>query len=108
MTSTSPTRIGRIDTTKQKPVQSCQFCRRRKIRCDKSIPSCIPCLKANTECIYPMRKGRSGKFSSASNPSQSQGREEQLLRRIKKLEATIETLRDGGSPQEADNTVSTW
>jgi hypothetical protein len=31
---------------------SCQRCRRRRIRCDINLPSCLPCLKANEECVF--------------------------------------------------------
>jgi hypothetical protein len=89
----SPTKIARVDANKSKPVQSCQFCRRRKIRCDKLTPSCTQCLKAHTECIYPLRKGRSYNTSSILGTTQTQSREEQLIRRIKKLESAIEGLK---------------
>lgn len=32
---------------------SCQSCRRRKVRCDKELPSCSLCLKSSQICNYP-------------------------------------------------------
>jgi len=90
-----------------RPVQSCQFCRRRKIRCDKAAPRCTQCLKANAECVYPMRKSRSS-VSSPSNAAGPQSREEQLLKRIGKLESAIQGLNVRGAHVVAsDEAVST-
>lgn len=33
---------------------SCRDCRKRKIKCDRSLPSCSVCLKNAQECIYPV------------------------------------------------------
>jgi hypothetical protein len=93
MTSTSPnSHTSSRDSNPKRPVQSCQFCRRRKIRCDKATPSCTQCLKASSECVYPMRKSRSS-ASSLPTAAGPQGREEQLLKRIGKLEAAIQGLK---------------
>lgn len=32
---------------------SCQSCRRRKVRCDKELPSCSLCIKSSQTCTYP-------------------------------------------------------
>lgn len=32
---------------------SCQSCRRRKVRCDKELPSCSLCTKSSQTCNYP-------------------------------------------------------
>lgn len=32
---------------------SCQSCRRRKVRCDKELPSCSLCMKSSQTCTYP-------------------------------------------------------
>ena len=32
---------------------SCQSCRRRKVRCDKELPSCSLCVKSSQTCTYP-------------------------------------------------------
>jgi hypothetical protein len=94
VTSTSPnsqTSSSR-KSNPDRPVQSCQFCRRRKIRCDKATPKCTQCLKANVECVYPLRKSRSS-VSSPSNAAKPQSREDQLLKRIGKLESAIQGLK---------------
>ncbi|GAD98099.1 nitrogen assimilation transcription factor nirA [Paecilomyces variotii No. 5] len=33
-------------------VRACQFCRRRKIKCDTIKPACTPCRNGNRSCIY--------------------------------------------------------
>jgi hypothetical protein len=91
--STSPrSPIKSARSNPNPPIQSCQLCRRRKIRCDKSTPSCTQCLKANTECVYPTRKSRSS-ASALKNSAGAQSREEQLLKRISKLESAIQGLK---------------
>ncbi|OXV07140.1 hypothetical protein Egran_05095 [Elaphomyces granulatus] len=30
----------------------CLYCRRRKKKCDKTLPSCLQCKKHNVECVY--------------------------------------------------------
>ncbi|KAF2500784.1 hypothetical protein BU16DRAFT_502840 [Lophium mytilinum] len=39
---------------------SCGPCRRRKAKCDRTLPSCRLCLKATEPCIYPLKRGRPG------------------------------------------------
>ena len=80
------------------PLQSCTHCRKRKIRCDKAFPSCSQCLRASTPCTYPasQRKGRP-RTGISSSQTHSLTREEQLLRRIRRLETVIESLK-GGDP----------
>ncbi|OGE58415.1 hypothetical protein PENARI_c001G02737 [Penicillium arizonense] len=33
-------------------VRACEFCRRRKIRCDTIKPTCTTCRKSNRSCVY--------------------------------------------------------
>ena len=44
---------------------SCEACRRRKVRCDGSVP-CMRCIKAGTECILAVSK-RCGRPRSTGN-----------------------------------------
>jgi hypothetical protein len=37
---------------KQRPINSCDVCRRRRLRCDKRKPSCSRCLDSRTLCVY--------------------------------------------------------
>lgn len=100
----SPTKSARSNPNP--PIQSCQSCRRRKTRCDKSTPSCTQCLKANTECVYPMRKSRSS-ISALKTPAGAQSREEQLLKRISKLESAIQGLKVRSTDVATPDCVST-
>ena len=88
-------------------LQSCQFCRKRKIRCDKLEGGCSQCLRAQTECVYPasQRKGRPRKpGSSRPNPALTP-RESQLLKKIWKLERTINTLTGKSETDGADGDI---
>jgi hypothetical protein len=100
----SPTKSARSNP--HPPIQSCQLCRRRKIRCDKSTPGCTQCLKANAQCVYPTRKSRSS-TSTLKTPAGSQGREEQLLKRISKLESAIQGLKVRSTHVATPDGVST-
>jgi hypothetical protein len=79
-------------------LQSCQFCRKRKIKCDKLEGGCSQCSRAQTECVYPVsqRKGRPRKPGSKHNVPAPTPREEQLLKKIWKLEAIIEGMAGRG------------
>ncbi|KAL0935552.1 fungal specific transcription factor domain-containing protein [Colletotrichum truncatum] len=35
---------------------ACQRCHRRKVRCDRSRPSCAPCSRINVQCTYAARE----------------------------------------------------
>ena len=75
------------DPADLKPL-SCTICRHRKIKCDKSSP-CSACKRSGTECVFPKRirapRGRQG-------PRNSKARDDELLRRIGKLEALLEKM----------------
>jgi hypothetical protein len=68
---------------------SCTHCRQRKIKCDKSNP-CSACKRSGTDCIFPKRirvpRGQQG-------VRHSKFRDNELLRRIGKLEALVERMR---------------
>jgi hypothetical protein len=98
-------------TTTGKPnPQSCQFCRKRKIKCDKLEGGCSQCARAQTECIYPasQRKGRPRKAGTSRPVPAPTPREAQLLKKIVTLERQISVLngKDPGSgPGEVDGLV---
>lgn len=77
-------------------LQSCQVCRKRKIKCDKALPKCSHCTRLAIDCTYPasQRRGRPrypGRPKAAvASPAQ---REEFLVKKIRRLEAIIKTLR---------------
>jgi hypothetical protein len=68
--------------TRQRPV-SCRFCRSRKLRCSREAP-CSNCVSRGIRCElqYPPARSSPGALS-ASEP--------ELLERIRKLEALIES-----------------
>lgn len=65
--------------------KSCLECRRRKIKCDKSIP-CSYCVKVKIDCRYPAPKSSPNK---GGTPSLSN---EVLSARIDGVENTLQTL----------------
>jgi hypothetical protein len=82
-------------------LQSCQFCRKRKIKCDKLEGGCSQCLRAQNECVYPasQRKGRPRKAGTHRPVPAPTPREAQLLKKIWKLERLVGNLA-GQSPPE--------
>lgn len=92
--STSPTSNRVVDSSRslhgpghgqvQLNPRSCVTCRRRKVRCDKTIP-CANCIKVGVECVFPA-PGRAPRKSK--RPSETQ-----LLDRLKRLEGVIDQLR---------------
>ncbi len=75
------------DPSDFKPL-SCTRCRQRKIKCDKSNP-CSACKRSGTNCVFPKRirvpRGQQG-------GRHSKFRDNELLRRIGKLEALVERM----------------
>jgi hypothetical protein len=63
---------------------SCEPCRHRKIKCNRTRPTCDTCRRRGCvdRCIY--RNTRESDFNSASNPSN-----EELLNRISNLEELL-------------------
>ena len=80
--------------TPQTPA-SCILCRRRKVKCDRTIP-CGNCQRSRAECVpfIPSRaaRGRQG--------GRKRKREEgELLERIAKLEGLVRTIEGNETPQ---------
>ncbi|CAI7578741.1 unnamed protein product [Penicillium discolor] len=48
----SPSATGNPQITRKRVIYSCQTCRRRKVKCDKTLPVCGNCAKNSTECAY--------------------------------------------------------
>lgn len=72
--------------------RSCNTCRRRKVKCDKTFP-CSNCSKAHTECVFP-GPGRAPRRMKEKKPGangQSE-RETELLKRLRRLEGVVEEL----------------
>ncbi len=75
-------------------LQSCQFCRKRKIKCDKLEGGCSQCSRAQNECVYPasQRKGRPRKAGTNRPAPAPTPREAQLLNKIWKLKRLVMKL----------------
>lgn len=46
--------------TTSRPALACFTCKRRKIRCDRSLPSCSLCIKTLQQCKYPLTPQKPG------------------------------------------------
>ena len=64
------------------PVAShtCQTCARRKVKCDKTLPTCSTCSKAKLECLYQTLQPRAKKRKANEDDNQKLARYEQVLR----------------------------
>lgn len=62
-------------------VRSCLECRRRKIRCDRSLP-CSYCVKVKIQCSYPPP-------SATSSKADSNTADEDVVARIGRIERTL-------------------
>ncbi|KAL0768122.1 hypothetical protein CaCOL14_009096 [Colletotrichum acutatum] len=75
---------GNSGTSKQQ--LSCANCRHRKIKCDKLQPRCKQCERSDLDCVFPSRK---------RNRKPRQGRQNELLNRITRLESIVSKVDSG-------------
>src|SRR4051794_18273794 len=71
---------------------SCIVCRRRKVKCDRILPSCSNCSKGETPCIYPASLRASRRKQVNEQYLDEANREAVLLKRLKKLESIVAVL----------------
>lgn len=67
---------------------SCTNCRQRKIKCDKSNP-CTACRRSGIDCVFPKRTRVPRERQGSRN---YKSRDDELLRRIGKLEVLVEKM----------------
>ena len=84
MESSPPKPPGSVVNPPSAIVRSCLECRRRKIKCDRSVP-CSYCVKVKIQCSYPPPRDVSQK--SVDHPTG-----EDLVTRIARVEQTLESL----------------
>ncbi|KAF5025772.1 hypothetical protein F66182_2105 [Fusarium sp. NRRL 66182] len=86
--------------------RSCVTCRRRRVRCDKTMP-CSNCRRAQSDCVYPA-PGRAPR-QTRPLPSHASGhgeREIDLMQRLRKLEGLVYEMSGQGNGSEAEMDVS--
>src|SRR6478609_3364382 len=68
---------------------SCRTCAMRKVRCDKSAPTCSTCRKARLDCAYlPLApRQRKRRLSGDLNVMEKLARYERILREVGILQA---------------------
>lgn len=77
--------------------QSCTLCAQRKVKCDKVLPACNNCIKAEVTCDYRTPQPR-GPRRRKQNPEPSD--EASLLARLAKYEEVLKRL--GIDPDSLD------
>ncbi|GAO48095.1 hypothetical protein SAICODRAFT_23857 [Saitoella complicata NRRL Y-17804] len=76
------------------PVMSCKSCRKRKIKCNRVLPSCANCIEFKMECVYdavPKKRGPKTEIM------------EQLLKRFER----VEQLMGGGAVHSGGESSTT-
>ncbi|MCJ1458291.1 hypothetical protein MMC28_008662 [Mycoblastus sanguinarius] len=61
---------------------SCSLCQQRKVKCDKSQPTCSNCARHRVDCVYPA--------PAKSLRKKRKSPEEELVDRLKRYEALLE------------------
>ncbi|KAK0354498.1 hypothetical protein LTR94_012109, partial [Friedmanniomyces endolithicus] len=89
---------------------SCQPCSRKKIRCDKFIPACSSCRRAEAEagCVYlaPPPRRRKRKLSGTGNGDGSGGSDASTREKLERYERIL--VEQGLlSPQEVGEMTTT-
>ncbi|KXH69509.1 hypothetical protein CSAL01_01531 [Colletotrichum salicis] len=77
---------GGSSSSSSKQQLSCANCRHRKIKCDKLQPRCKQCERSDLDCVFPSRK---------RNRKPRQGRQNELLNRITRLESIVSKVDSG-------------
>ncbi|KAI1026910.1 hypothetical protein LB503_012757 [Fusarium chuoi] len=87
--------------------RSCVTCRRRRVRCDKTMP-CSNCRRAQCDCIYPApgRAPRQTRLAPTGTAAGQSEREIDLLDRLRKLEGLVHEMSGQGTASENDMEVS--
>lgn len=84
--------------------RSCVTCRRRRVRCDKTMP-CSNCRRAQSDCMYPApgRAPRQTQAQMRPPPQSGNGqseREMDLMERLRKLEGLVYEMNGQGNISE--------
>lgn len=84
--------------------RSCVTCRRRRVRCDKTMP-CSNCRRAQSDCMYPApgRAPRQMHTHTQAHPVPASGhseREMDLMDRLRKLEKLVYEMSGQGTTSE--------
>ena len=81
----------------QQHALSCTHCRQRKVKCNKSHP-CLPCQRANLECVFPERARHPKKKKHGAKSTN-----DELLARLSRMEQLIGRMEKDGKtiPEES-------
>ncbi|KAG0661622.1 hypothetical protein C6P45_001299 [Maudiozyma exigua] len=74
-------KVKKTKSKRHKPIRSCSFCRKRKLKCDQKKPICSSCKSRElSECIYT-ENSHSGNSSANSISNDSRSRQGSNMRR---------------------------
>ncbi|KAK3387320.1 hypothetical protein B0H63DRAFT_521378 [Podospora didyma] len=80
------------------PQLTCELCRERKVKCDKLVP-CTNCLSAGVVCV-PVQRLRMARGRHVRNRDRSSVLDEDLKRRVRRLEALIKAGGGASLPEQ--------
>ncbi|GAV54102.1 hypothetical protein ZYGR_0AK06040 [Zygosaccharomyces rouxii] len=92
--STASANTGSVTTKKKrrKPIKTCTFCRRRKLRCDQQKPMCSTCVaRGLPECVYMESSSKPRMMASHHDVVDSKGSvaNTKLLLKVNELERQL-------------------
>jgi len=70
---------------------ACDYCHKRKMRCDKHKPQCLECLKRNMPCNYGLRLKRGPKSKKQQQTVVPQPRRDRI-QKIRKSNSNIQAI----------------
>jgi hypothetical protein len=100
----SPNLAGKSGGGRQRTIQSCLTCRRRKVKCDHGHPTCGACTRGNHICTWSDQlQGQTGagRVSKPSTPGSARiAKNSDVQSRLDRLELLLEkaVIGQGGRP----------
>ncbi|KAL2126429.1 hypothetical protein VTI74DRAFT_931 [Chaetomium olivicolor] len=84
-------------------VRTCNLCRQRRVKCDRQVPQCSNCVRAEATCIYPPGRGRAPKRPRRDVAPQLTERLSRLESIISQLGASARETSHSGDPSDAQS-----
>jgi hypothetical protein len=108
----SPNLVGKSSGGRQRTIQSCLTCRRRKVKCDHGHPICGACTRGNHVCTWSDQlQGQSsaGRISKPTTPGSGRlAKSSDVQSRLDRLELLLEKAvsGQGGKPSVPARAIS--
>lgn len=107
----SPNMAGKPSGGRQRTIQSCLTCRRRKVKCDHGHPVCGACTRGNHVCTWSDQlqgQAAAGRISKQSTPGSGRlAKNSDVQARLDRLELLLEKAvsGQGGKPSVPARTI---